>query len=72
MNAASPASVVFLQGREPWNKGRTMSVETRAKMAAAKAGLLLRKGVRAKMSRAHMGKTHTEVPLLPRWTRATD
>ena len=38
-----------------------MSVETRAKMAAAKEGLSLRKGVRAKMSRAHMGKTHTEV-----------
>ena len=49
------------QGKEPWNKGGTMSVETRAKMAAAKSGLSLRKGVRAKMSRAHAGKTHTEV-----------
>jgi len=50
-----------LQGKEPWNKGRSMTVETRAKMAAAKSGLSLRKGVRAKMSRAHVGKTHTEV-----------
>ena len=49
------------QGKEPWNKGLLMSVETRAKMAAAKAGITLRKGVRAKMSRAHAGKTHTEV-----------
>jgi hypothetical protein len=49
------------QGKEPWNKGVPMSVETRAKMSAAKAGLTLRKGVRAKMSRAHTGKTHTEV-----------
>eukprot|EP00873_Tetraselmis_striata_P037251 jgi/Tetstr1/457515/TSEL_044096.t1 len=48
---------------EPWNKGRTMSVETRQKMSAAKTGRRMTVATRRKMSIAQ-----SERPL-PRFSR---
>lgn len=50
-----------LQGIEPWNKGRTLSEETRLKMRQAKLNRTASKATRAKMSASHTGKEHSQV-----------
>lgn len=58
----------MVQGLEPWNKGRSMSMETRLKMSAAKMGCSLPKAVCTKISQARTGKVHSEVSLMTRNT----
>ena len=50
-----------LQGKEPWNKGQSLSQETRQKMSIAKQGHMVPRQVCAKMSRSHAGFRHSEV-----------
>lgn len=49
------------QGREPWNKGKAMSAETRAKMSRSHTGLKHSPAVRKKMGKAHTGLLHSAV-----------
>lgn len=49
-----------LKGIEPWNKGRTLSEETRRKMSEAKRNRTATKATRRRMSESHKGKTHTQ------------
>ena len=46
-----------LKGKEPWNKGLTLSEETREKMRLAKMNHVVSRSTRQKMSAAHRGKT---------------
>ena len=52
---------VACQGKEPWNKGRQMTDETRQKMRAAKLGRRHTTATRARMSHSHTGLLQTEV-----------
>lgn len=53
------------QGKVPWNKGKSMSLEARKKMSAAKRLVVLPDQLRTKMSLSHIGQTHTPVPPPP-------
>ncbi len=55
----------MLQGREPWNKGKAMSAETRAKMSASHMGCKHSPATKKKMCRAHTGLLHTSVRCSP-------
>lgn len=46
----------FKKGLTPWNKGRPMSDETKAKVSAAKKGAKLSDVTRARMTAARLGK----------------
>ncbi|KAK9867370.1 hypothetical protein WJX84_003848 [Apatococcus fuscideae] len=48
-----------LKGREPWNKGKALSAETRAKMSRSHTGLKHSPAVRKKQSKSHMGLLHS-------------
>ncbi|KAK9846760.1 hypothetical protein WJX84_009414 [Apatococcus fuscideae] len=48
-----------LKGREPWNKGKVMSPETRAKMSRSHKGLKHSPAVKRKMGKAHTGLLHS-------------
>ena len=54
---------VWVQGKVPWNKGTTLSTEVREKMSAAKLYSVYPRNVRSKMSRSHVGLTHSPVSL---------
>ncbi|KAK9812292.1 hypothetical protein WJX73_010370 [Symbiochloris irregularis] len=49
-----------MKGKEPWNKGRQMSDETRQKMSAAKLARRHSATTRAQMSKSHMGLPQPE------------
>ena len=57
------AQAACFQGKEPWNKGRQMSQETRERMRAAKLGTRHSSGTRARMSASHMGLPQSQVCL---------
>jgi len=50
-----------MQGKEPWNKGKEMSLETRARMSAAKLGRRHTRATRRQMSQSHAGLSHSLV-----------
>ncbi len=58
---ADATAVLVHQGKTPWNKGLKLSLETRQKMALAKAARTLPRMMRRRMAKAHVGKKHTAV-----------
>ena len=58
---ARQGDILHLQGKEPWNKGKRLSQETRDNMSAAKLGHKVPRQVCAKMSLSHTGLRHSEV-----------
>lgn len=57
---------IFFRGRVPWNKGKTHSLETRAKMSAAHTGKALSIQTKAKISASRTGRKMP--PRTEQWT----
>lgn len=53
--------MVGVQGKEPWNKGQSMSGETCLRMSEARQGHAVPRRVRVKMSASHTGLTPSKV-----------